>query len=203
MNLTKQDFKRLQWPIAALIVALLIGGGLIAGTYFFMQTAEKQNRIAHNQRNESKSKLSQAAQEELELREKISRFISLKERGLIGAENRLDWIELLSKLSREHKLFDFQFEFSPQKQADSGQGLPPQNAVGPRFMVTPQRFSAKLLHEGDLLSFIDALKSSAHAFIVMRECSVVRLPDSGRTSQLQAQLGADCQFDWVTMVETK
>jgi hypothetical protein len=203
MKLTKQDFKRLQWPILALVLALLVGGGLLAGTYLYLQAAEKQNRIANNQRNESKGKLSQAAQEEVELREKINRFIILKERGLIGVENRLDWIELLSKLSREHKLFDFQFEFSPQKPADANQGLPAALGTGPKFMVSPQRFSVKILHEGDLLAFIDALRRSAHALIVIRECSLSHLSESGRTSQLQAQLSAECQLDWITMAPPK
>jgi hypothetical protein len=203
MKLTKQDFKRLQWPIAALVFAFLVGGGIIAGTYFYLQTAEKQNRIANSQRNESKGKLSQAAQEELELRAKIDRFISLKERGLIGVENRLDWIELLARLSREHKLFDFQFEFSPQKPGDPTQGLPPPTGSGPKFVVSQQRFSVKLLHEGDLLAFIDSLRRSAHALIVVRECAISRLSESGRTSQLQAQLNAECQFDWITMADAK
>lgn len=209
MMLATPEIKYLRWSLIRLASALLIGASVGGASYYFIQAAEKQNRIAAGQRTDSQGKLARAAQEEKELRAQIGRFIALQERGHVGTENRLDWIEHLARISKERKLHDFQYEFAPQKPVDSllipGGGV----AGNHRFLVSPQRVSMKLLHEGDLVAFLGDLRTSVKAYIVVRSCKLARLPASSANSAnsasngLAPQLAAECDLDWISLQESR
>lgn len=203
MTLAKSDLKYLQWSLAGLAATLLIGGIIGGASYYFTQAAQTQHRIATSQRTESQGKLARAAQEEQELREKIGRFLALQERGFVGTENRLDWIEQLARISRERKLHDFQYEFTPQKPIDPI--LIPANATAGthRFLVSSQRVAMKILHEGDLLAFLNDLRASVKAYIVIRSCRIDRLPTNPADGGLTPQLAAECQLDWISLQESE
>jgi hypothetical protein len=58
----------------------------------------------------------------------------------------------------------------------------------------------RLLHEEDLLRFLDDLRRQARALIRIDSCNVSRLargidPTSGTSAQLQAE----CKIDWITL----
>jgi hypothetical protein len=199
MKFARTDLPRLRWSLILLGAAILIGSGAVAGSYVLRQAAEKQFKTATNQRAESKAQLASAAAEEQELREKITRFHALQKRGFIGTENRLDWIEQLSQIRSERQLLEFQYEFEPQRTADS-QLLPTGAMAGThRFLVTPQRIKTKLLHEGDLLGFLDDLRQRVRAYLVIRECRLERLPAEPVQRGPAPQLSAECRIDWITL----
>lgn len=203
MKLAKPEIKYLRWSLISLAIVLLIGATIGGASYYFIQAAEKQHRIATNQRTDSQGKLARAAQEEQELRAQIGRFIALQDRGYIGTENRLDWIEHLSRISRERKLHDFQYEFAPQKPVDAL--LIPSGAVAGshRFLVSSQRVSMKLLHEGDLVAFLGDLRASVKGYIIVRSCKLARLPTNSTDKGLAPQLAAECELDWISLQESR
>jgi hypothetical protein len=203
MKLARTDLPHFKWSIILLGAAILIGSAAVAGSFFLRQAAEKQFKIATNQRAESKARLASAAAEELELRDKIGRYHALEQRGFVGAENRLDWIEQLAQISREHHLHEFEYEFEPQRAVDP-QVIPGGATAGThRFLATPQRIKTKLLHEGDLLGFLDELRRRVRAYLVIRECRMNPLPIDPSQRGPAPLLAAECRIDWITLQAPK
>ena len=57
-----------------------------------------------------------------------------------------------------------------------------------------------LLHEGDLLVLLDAMKQKSLAPFVVRQCEITR-QNNNINNSITANLQAKCELDWVTVHE--
>jgi hypothetical protein len=202
MKFSPTDIKKLQWSILLLVVLAAIGGGLV----FLAQNSLKQAQITHRQaiaqRGDAQTKLSRARDEEREIRDKIDHYKELLERGYIGPEQRLVWVEEIKRLKEARKLIDIQYEFLPQKPVDTL--LIPEGPVGGgyEYLTSTMKLQMQLLHEDDLLGFLQDLKKNVQAYVVTRDCHIER--SSSTNAPLRGprpQLKADCTLEWITLRE--
>ena len=112
--------------------------------------------------------LVRARNEEQELRDKIIRFEALKQRGIVGTEQRLDWVEIINQIKKEHRIVKFDYEISPQRKADAALIPDGADAGGLSFMASQMKLTLTLLHEGELLQVLDDLRNQAPAWISLR-----------------------------------
>lgn len=193
MKFDSQDFKRLQWALLFLAICLLVAGGAV----WFALTLQKQTAQAHTAATaadkEIDNKISRARSEEQELRDKITHFQTLKNRGLIGAEQRLDWVEILGRIKTARRISGLDYEFAPQRPVDASILPGGATAGGFAIMASQMRLRMRLLHEGDLLNVLDDLRATAPALIQVRECKIDHSAD--------AQLNAECTLEWITFKE--
>lgn len=198
----KDDFRRISLSLAAAAVMVAAGGAIVFASMQLHQ-AEKKNKVAAQSRQmESKGKLSRARDEELEIKNKIARFNDLSGRGVIGEEQRLDWIEQVRRIKEARKLLDVNYEIAPQQTLDTG--ILPGSSGSYTFFTSTMQLRMKLLHEDDLLNFLSDLRGTARAYLRVRRCDVERLPRSSADNRgIPPQLGADCIIDWVTIRERK
>lgn len=201
MKLSAADLKHMQWSLALLVVLALVGGGMVFLAQNTLQQAQAKNRQAIAERNATQGKLSSARDEEREIRAKIDHYKELLERGYIGPEQRLVWVEEIKRIKEARKLIDIQYEFLPQKPVDPL--LIPEGAVGGgyEFLTSTMKLQMQLLHEDDLLGFLQDVKKSVQAYVVTRDCHIERSP-AGSTPQQRGprpQLKADCTLEWITL----
>lgn len=196
MKLVPADFRKIRINLLAAALMCAAGGAAV----FFSLAQAKAARTAQIQvskdRNEFDRKLKQVRNEENEIKQKSSLFSNLQARGVIGEEQRLDWVELLKDIRDKRRLLDLQYEISPQRPLDTlaGNGL--------TFYASAMKLQLKLLHEEDLIRLLDDLRSQAKALIQVKNCNVSRLPrGSDNHNNGLAQLQADCLIDWVTLRE--
>jgi hypothetical protein len=194
---TKADFKRLQWNIVLLVVLLASGGGAIFYAAQQQEAATRTHRQAEAGRNDIRARLSRAQDEEKELREKIARYQQLNDRGIVGQEHRLDWVERIRAIKQERNLIDLQYELAPQAPLDPA--VVPNTGAGVELMSSPMKLQMQLLHEGDLLGFIGDLNRNVQAFIRVKQCDITRIPITPRERGAPPQLRADCELDWITL----
>lgn len=202
MRIHHADWHYLKWSIAflVLVVITVVLAGMVV--YHSISTAQQQHSAVQTAYLESQHQLARVAQEEAELREKSTRFLDLQLQGHVGRENRLEWIEQLARLRQEYRLSDLHYEFMPQREIDPL--LVPTAATTPfgghRFLMTPQRLSANVLHEGELFAFLDTLRRSVKARVVIHHCQMERLPPvEGKASPASPRLSATCELHWVTL----
>lgn len=201
MKLTSQDFKKLR--SALVVFAILVGGGIAAviiSTRMSSGAAAGHAKILA-QRDDIQSRLSRANIEESEIRQKIGQYQDMVQRGYIGQEHRLEWVERIAQIKTARRLIDIQYELSPQSILDSkilpGGG----SAGGYEFMASTMRLQMQLLHEDDLLGFFSDLDGSVKAFLHARECLIDRLPKATSERIVAPQLRAECTVDWITLRE--
>lgn len=202
MKLDAKDFKRLQWSIVFLVLMALIGGGSLWSTLMLQKGGEKNIKQASAARMEVQGKLARARDEEQELRDKIGRFQLLKDRGFIGEEKRLDWVETLARIKKARRLSKLEYEFAPQRLVDAS--ILPGGAIagGYEIVSSQMKLRLNLLHERELLDFLTELRSAVQAMVQVRSCAIEPITDRAIRGN-NAQLKADCTLEWITLREGK
>ena len=195
MKLGPQDFPRLQWSLLAATLMLALGATAVYFAVNAMQTATRERAAAQATWKETDSKLKQVRNEENEIKHKAAIFKALQTRGMIGEEQRLEWVELLKDIRDKRRLIDLVYEIEPQRPLDVAPG------AGFTFNVSPMKVQLKLLHEEDLTRFLGDLNEQARALIQVRYCKVTRQPQGQAGTSGQANLLAECRIDWVTLRE--
>lgn len=197
MKFTALDLVKLRWHLLAAIIALVSGIACVLWTQQLHDKAKRDRAQAQTRANQIDSRLKQIKGEEEEIRGKAALFMQLSKVGIIGPEQRLDWTELLATNQREMRLPAMDYEFSPQTTLDSTGTI---NVGSYVFYRSAMKLHSHLLHEEDLLRFLNALETRARALVIPRSCKLTRLaPGAGERTGTLAQLSADCELDWITV----
>lgn len=196
MKLATADLPKLQFSV--LIAGLMIAVGIVSIylTLDLSESAELAQRSAQAERNDIDGKLRRVRNEENEIRQKSALFSKLQKQGVIGDEQRLEWVELLKDIRDQRRLIDLHYEIAPQHRLTEATG------DGFSFYSSTMKLQLKLLHEEDLTHLLNDLGQRAKALIQVKSCSIARLPHGfNHTGAASVQLQADCQIDWVTLRE--
>lgn len=200
MKIRPADLYRLRWNIALFLALAGIGAGIAYGTLHLARQAALAEQQEKGHLADVKSRLDRARDEEREILAKIDNYRSLVARGVIGQEARLDWVEEINRIKAARRLFDIQYELAPQKPLDPTLLPSGATAGGFEFLASTMRLEMQLLHEDDLVGFLADLRARVKAILLVRACTVERLPPSGQQG-VRPQLRAECTIDWVTLRE--
>ena len=191
MKLTRADLPELWLSLAAALLMITLGATGVHLALASARQASAEQSAAQRQRNEVDGKLRRVRSEEAEIKQKSALFSRLQQRGMIGEEQRLDWVELLKSIRERRHLLDLRYEIAPQRALDTQPG----GALS--FHASTMKIELKLLHEEDLTRLLGDLRQQAGPLIQVKSCKVSRLPRASGDSA--AQLQAACQIDWITL----
>jgi hypothetical protein len=198
MNITRDDLKRLRMPLAVAIVLLALGAACLIASGYYLDEARTARDATRLSRVAAQERVSRVAEEERGIREDLVYYEQMRQRGVVGEQSRLDWIESITRIKNERKLFEIKYNFDAQRPLD----YPGLVAIkGADFMVSRLKLEMLLLHEGDLLNFLADLQAGIKAHVSVRNCSVTRIergPAPGATT-LQPRLRAECQVDLISV----
>lgn len=195
MNLDASDLKKLAPGLVTLIVLAALGAAAVWWTLQGAAKSERDYRLSEARFAEADRRLREVNREEEEIRANSTRYQALVQRGIIGPEQRLSWVELISDIRKSRRLFDIDYEYSPQ-QTLPGSSSPFQ------FHASSMRFRLPLLHEGDLFRFLDDVRLRASAHVQPRECTIERVPGAG-FSNLAPHLNGSCTLNWITILDER
>ncbi|MYN30731.1 hypothetical protein [Duganella levis] len=156
---------------------------------------EANDTLETNQRarDAASSLYAQVDSEKRDIRNYQQRFIALRQRGLVGDERRLEWLDAIRQTQEQLKLAPLSYEIEPQQivQLDSPLDLGDFELRGSRM-----RLHMELLHELDLFNFFQTLRQ--HSYFAVQDCSIKRLGVVAGTPGAPT-LGADCTLNWITL----
>lgn len=197
MKLGSADFPKLQFSLLVAVLMIVVGAGAVYASLSLSKLSKTQLATAQRERNDIAGKLQRVRSEEDEIKQKSTLFHILKARGVIGEEQRLEWVELLKDIRDQRRLLDLKYEIAPQRSLDADPGK------GYAFFSSTMKLQVKLLHEEDLTRLLSDLRQRAKALIQVRKCAVTRLPRGVSEDGIPAQLQAECQIDWITLHEVE
>lgn len=200
MMLGRADFKRLRLPLAAALVLLAIGAAALLMSERYLAEARKQQQAARAQLSAAKERFVRVAEEEREIRDNLVHFRRMADRGMVGAEKRLEWIEAIAATRTRRHLFEVRYKVEPQRPVDYP-GIS-QNVKGPGavFMASRVKLDIQLLHEEDLLNFLADLNAAGNSYLSARDCELARIEGGGPSGgPLRARLRASCVIDFITL----
>jgi hypothetical protein len=198
VNLTAADFKKLVLPFA--LAAVLVAAGAALIWFVDRQLAEANAKFAavKNDRAQARERLEKISEEEREVKERIEVYRRLRELRIIGKERRLDWVDAIQRIRTTREMLDVRYVIEPQRVLVSIPGKP----GNVDFNVSTMKLELALLHEGDLLAFLDDLRDAGNAYVSVQRCAVQRSTTGGQppgATTLTPRLRAECLIDLITV----
>ncbi len=176
-------------PLVCLIVSAIAAA---AGHVVKQQQAELNEQLTANQMvmQEDYAALIQRRRIVDRYHRRYQQFYTL---GFVGMESRLDWIETLRESSGELTLPRVSYIIEPQL-----------NAVAPvesilagenvSIHVSRMELEMSLVHELDLLRFVDELQQKAPGLIKVDRCELVWQADRQQSLTADVNIGANCSL---------
>lgn len=197
MNLSKQDWNKLRYPIISFGMALIVAT-LVVGYAEKRRDDQQQAMIQQEgQLNQARQRYQASGQEKEVITQYLPLYLQLIQDGFIGEERRLEWVDGLRTIHQQNKLFGINYTIETQQEYKPTFAL----NVGPfSLQRSTMKLELAMLHEGDLLTVINALDAQQSTPFIVRDCEVTR---TGATnmSTLGPNLRANCELDWLTIRE--
>lgn len=176
------------------MVALLFG---LAQNYSGEQEVALQ--IQQNLLNAARQRYQSSGMEKDTITEYLPQYQVLINKGFVGEERRIEWVDELRAQHRNHKLFGIKYNIGQQE--DYKPAFAP-SLGGFVFHRSIMKLDLDMLHEGDILQLTESLGAKNTAPFMLRDCEITRLNAGGALSkQLIANLHAQCELDWLTLRE--
>lgn len=199
MKLNKLDWQKLQPAIIALVVVIIVVSGLIALAYNFSIQQEQAMQNQQNLLNAARQRFQSSGIEKATITEYLPQYQALINKGFVGEERRLEWVDELRKQHQALKLFSIKYSIGLQEPYKPSFATNLGGFILNRSVMT---LDLDMLHEEDILQLTEALSKKNKEVFMLRDCEITRLNAGGSLSnQLIANLHAKCELDWLTLRE--
>ena len=187
------DWSVLKGPIIVFVICLLISGSLISGTWYFKEKMLKKYNADKRRFQTISNQYLAVDQEEQLIRQFYPKFIKLYEDGVIGQEQRLNWIETLRASGEYIKLPGLKYFITSQKQFTPDFAV---NTGSFSIYSSPMKLNLSLLHEGDLQELLNALDKHARGLYNLSRCELAGKATVNLDNAGTGNITAECDLTW-------
>ncbi len=199
MTLDKQDWHKLQTTLVILVTVVMVAVLLLFSAQNYSVEQEAALQMQQNLLNAARQRYQSSGIEKDTITEYLPQYQALINKGFVGEERRIEWVDALRELQKNNKLFGIKYNISQQE--DFRPAFTP-NLGGFVLHRSIMKLDLDMLHEGDILQLTESLSTKNAAPFMLRDCEITRLNSGGTLSkQLIANLHAQCQLDWLTARE--
>ena len=190
------DWSILVGALVTLGVSLVASALIVGGSFYF----EKKMELEFNRNNAAFQDISRrylsVDEEEKLIKKFYPRFVELYNDGVIGREQRLNWLEMLRAVGEHKRLPGLNYEIKSQSVYS-----PQFPAVLGRYQLysSDMSLNMQLLHEVDLLDVLEFMDKNAQGLYSVSEC---RFSRAGQEITMNAHIGnivTRCDLNWFTI----
>jgi len=186
----------LRQPALALLGVLLVSATLIWASDTFRYTRESQLDTARSDLDTVRTNYRRAVEADNILRTSQQRYRELQQRGFIGDEPRLLWIESMRNSGRTNRLYNLQYSLK-QQQTLTLSDLDYTEYY--QLYTSPMSVQLELTHEVDLIRFFAELDHEKPAIYRLRGCTLKPMFDTDGIAFDKANVSASCKISWYTV----
>ena len=197
MNLSRQDWNKLRYPVIFLGIALICATLLVGYAEKRKSEAQQAMELQERQLNQARQRYQSSGQEKETIIKYLPMYSKLIEDGFIGEERRIEWVDGLRTIHQQNKLFGINYTISTQEEYKPAFAL---NVGSFSLHRSIMQLELSMLHEGDLLTLIYALKAQQTTPFIVRECEITRL-NVAISNNLVPNMRANFELDWLTIRE--
>ena len=114
MKLTGADWRALRYPLLALVAALLASAALVFFTRQELDQEKSRNTSQEGVLREARERLQKSGEEKDRILRYRASFIALQQRGFVGEEQRINWVDALRAASLSLKMFGVNYQIEAQ-----------------------------------------------------------------------------------------
>jgi hypothetical protein len=197
MKLAPQDWLKLRNPLVGLGLALILVTLLVGAASQKQDDAQAAMDKQQSQLNQARQRYQTSGLEKETIVKYLPVYQRLIQEGFVGEERRIEWVDALRNIHQQHKLFGINYSIGAQEQYQPAFAL---NLGSFGLYRSIMKLELSMLHEGDLLTLLEALSEKQTTPFMLRECEVKRVskvdPD-----KLAPYFLATCELDWLTLRE--
>ena len=198
MKFSTKDIPHIRGLLVMTILTLILGAIAVYVSDDMLNEAQQSKTTADQEWSDAVRKLERTKNEQEDLQGYYHQYQNLVEQNIIGEEKRLDWIESIEEIRNRLNIFSVKYKLDPQETLDMvGTDLHGSSFDLRRSNMT---LGLSLLHEGQLLNFIDALSEEAKGMYLLDSCILTR-NDLIRKLKFTPNLEAECTLGWITLNE--
>jgi len=197
VNLTGEELRKLVLPLLACALLLGAGAALIWAADRSVDGARRMLAAMRAERADNTQRLARIAEEEREVKAKLEVYRQLGQLNVLGEERRLEWADTISRIRTQRELLDLRYRVERQKLLVSVPGKP----AAVDFYASTLKVQIALLHEGDLLRFLNDLRESGNAYYAVRRCRLDRAGQLPASGGIAPRLRAECDIDLITILD--
>lgn len=191
----REELPLIRTALIVLGISLTFSATLIGASQFALQQARDALNQALTERNAAIGRNVQVETDKREALEYQARFVQLRQQGFVGEEQRLDWTEQIRLIRDNLRLLPISYEIAAQQPI----AIAAEGVTTGDYELRSSRMTLKmeLLHEMDLLNFLDALKRQGR--YAAQSCTVERDRGFALPGPLSPRLQAECELVWLTL----
>jgi hypothetical protein len=192
--MNQEDLQALKGPLVALLIVLIIGASAIYYSDRLKVAARQQLTQQQGQLKEASTRVQRSGDEKDIIVRYLDSYRQLERAGFIGDEQRINWLDGLRIANQQADLFGIEYQIGTQTPYAHAASLNPgQIALNQSVM----RLQFRLLHEMDLMRFLNALASRGGGIFSVDQCSMRRIDTRG-VIRYQPNVTAECELSWIT-----
>ncbi len=196
MGSENMDWPYLRGAVTAFISVITLGASLLAGSAYFARRMEQEYSQNSDQLRVLSHRFLAVDEEENVIKDYFPRFMDLHKTGLLGKEQRLNWIEVLQDAGDRLQLPSLSYEIRAQKAHHPAFPVPQSRY---QIFVSEMTLNMQLLHEGDLFALLNLLNEQAKGLYTVSGCELTRnfveLTDNPRAGNVTAT----CLLEWFSI----
>jgi hypothetical protein len=197
MKLSKYIHPGIRRSLVVFVTTVLGVSAIIAVSEAYKHGGEDKFRTTELGIRKWKSRIDDANRNNQILVDHEDNFYRLKNRAVIGDENRLSWVEVIQRVANERGLVSIKYNIASQE-LDKHENLKTDFA-GIDVFLSKMSLDMKLMHEGDFFAVLDALKRDAKGLFVVDRCDLELLSPGTPPSLVSDNIRANCDLSWYTI----
>ena len=195
MKLSEIDQEMLRIPLRRLLLVTAVIGLLGGLSRWYANTEHGTLTRARADLNVLRAEYRDAVEAGGILRTSQQRYQDLEQRGFIGEEPRLLWIESLRNSGQAQRLHNLKYNLRQQQAVQLNDG--PETSHY-QLYASSMALHFDLAHEGRLVAFFENLRAERPAVYQLHACTLTPSFTDGRIAFDKANVSADCELVWFT-----
>lgn len=190
------DWSILRGAIIIFMISFLFSGALISGSWYFKGEMLKKYNASKKRFQAISSQYLTVDEQERKISQYHPVFLKLFDAGVIGGEQRLNWIETLRDVGERIKLPALRYEIDSQDVYTPGYSI---NTGSFKVYRSGMQLRLDLLHEGDMFKVLHDLDKRAQGIYSVKGCKMLRRRGGSIENIEKANILTECTLDWFTI----
>jgi hypothetical protein len=196
MRFSSRHVQALRLPLAVLLIVALSGAGAVSWTRNQIKQHERTLATQERQLAEARTRFQRSGEERDLIARFLPQFQNLRTRGLVGPEERINWLEALRAANDQARMFGAEYQISTQQPYAYAHEFGAQRLGMAQSVM---KLNLRLAHEGELMRFFRLLERQQAGAFDINQCVLQRIGSQPESVTLQPYLRAECELAWITL----
>ena len=190
------DWLYLKKALMVLVVCVSVSSAVAAASYLYLGDKRQLNNSSQANLNNMKTRYQNAVYKLKLVADYLSEYKTLEQKGFVGDENRLEWVETLRRITKDKKVATIDYDIKALQPYTAGKNI---NASIFQVNTSEMVLQMKLMHERDLLDIFSDLNRQTAGIYDIKGCSMRRQTAKLQFDYKAVNILAECTLNWFTI----